>query len=57
MNKFVKDIFDVFVNDGVRTLKEYGCYDVKVTINGEDTENELQDSFLEYIEPFLNDIK
>ena len=51
----ISSIFSVF--DGVSALKEHGCYDVKVTINGEDTENELQDSFLEYIEPFLNDIK
>lgn len=43
----ISGVFGIF--DGSSTLND-GNMDVHITINGEDTEEELQDCFLEYIE-------
>lgn len=36
--------------DGICSLEEGGCFESKVTIDGEDMENDMQDSFLAYIQ-------
>jgi hypothetical protein len=43
----VSEVFGIF--DGSSTLQG-GDLDISITIDGKDTENELQDSFLEYVE-------
>lgn len=47
----ISSVFGIF--DGSSTLSG-GNFEFEVKINGVDTENELQDSFLEYIEENIN---
>lgn len=48
----ISGIFGVF--DGSSTLSGDDNFEIDIKINGVDTENELQDAFLEYVEENIN---
>lgn len=48
----ISSIFGVF--DGSSTLSGDDDFEISIKINGVDTENELQDAFLEYVEENIN---